>query len=107
MAHPTYGFRTFKGEGSRLLRDVEDDWVNVQAKEGYSGWKEGILFLRSYAWQPARQGGAGHHLYRVEAIRLAGLDTVGVAHGRTAKDAWKHLYADLKRKGHMPPTATE
>lgn len=33
MAHPTYGFRTLKGKGSRLLRDADDDWLNVQARE--------------------------------------------------------------------------
>jgi hypothetical protein len=45
MAHPTFGFRTFKGQGSRLLRDTDNDWVNIQAREGTAGWKKGLLLL--------------------------------------------------------------
>jgi hypothetical protein len=103
MAHPTYGFRTYKGKGSRLLRDLPDnDWVNIQAREGTSGWKEGLLFTRTYAYQSGGPAG-GHHLYRWEATRLAGLDRIAEAYGRTSDEARRALYADLKRKGVMPP----
>ncbi len=69
MAHPTFGFLTFKGKGSRLLRGADDDWVNVQTREGVSGWKKGLLFTRHYAYQPKGENGA-QHLYRYECIRL-------------------------------------
>ena len=102
MSHPTYGFRTFKGQGSRLLRDLPDnDWVNIQAKEGTSGWKKGMLFTRHYSYLSDGINGA-QHLYRVEATRLDGLDRVAEAHGKTSREAWHSLYADLKRKGVMP-----
>lgn len=104
--HPTLGFRTFKGKGSRLLRGPDDDWVNVQVKEGYSGWKEGILFTRTFAYQEQGANGA-QNLYRVEAIRLQGLDHLGEGYGVTSDEAWTALYDNLKRKGLMPKAATE
>jgi hypothetical protein len=108
MAHPTYGFRTYKGQGSRLLRDLPDnDWVNLQAREGTSGWKKGLLFTRTYAYQEPREGQPGHHLYRYEVCRMRGLERVAEAYGRTFKEAREALYADLKRKGVMPDTAEE
>lgn len=108
MAHPTFGFRTYKGQGSRLLRDVPDnDWVNLQAKEGTSGWKDGLLFTRTYAYQEGTKTRNAAHLYRVEATRLVGLDRIAEAHGRTSKEAWKALYDDLRRKGVMPADAAE
>jgi hypothetical protein len=107
MAHPTFGFRTFKGFGSRLLRDEGNDWVNIQAREGTSGWKKGLLFLRTYSYQEATPAGGAQHLYRYECLRLRGLDSVGSAFGRTNDDARNNLYEDLKRKGVMPLTETE
>jgi len=108
MAHPTFGFRTYKGQGSRLLRDVPDnDWGNLQAKEGTSGWKDGLLFTRTYAYQEASATRSAGHLYRVEATRLSGLDRIAEAHGRTSKEAWSALYDDLRRKGVMPADAPE
>lgn len=104
--HPTYGFRTFKGSGSRLLRSEGDDWVNVQAKEGTSGWKDGLLFQRTYAYQKGGANGA-QHLYRLEAIRLEGLETVATGYGKTSDEAWQFCYEQLKRKGVMPSSATE
>jgi hypothetical protein len=104
MAHPTYGFRTFKGIGSRLLRDTDNDWVNVQAREGTDGWKKGLLFVRLYAYQDARGKTPGRHLYRYECFRLRGLESVAVAHGTTNDEARESLYEDLKRKGVMPDT---
>ena len=107
MAHPTYGFRTFKGIGSRLVRGEENDWVNVQAREGMDGWKKGLLFLRLYAYQDGRKGVPGRHLYRYECVRLEGLEPVAVAHGRTNDEARASLYEDLRRKGVMPETETQ
>jgi hypothetical protein len=104
MAHPTYGFRTFKGFGSRLVRGEENDWVNIQAREGTAGWKKGLLFLRLYAYQDGRSGVAGRHLYRYECFRLRGLESVAVSHGRTNDQARESLYEDLRRKGVMPDT---
>jgi hypothetical protein len=101
MAHPTYGFLTYKGSGSRLLRGVDDDWVNVQAREGQTGWKEGLLFTRHYAYQRDGANGA-QHLYRYEATRLEGLDRVAEAFGKTDDEARQALYEQLKRKGVMP-----
>lgn len=106
MSHPTYGFRTFKGKGSRLLRGADDDWVNIQAREGTSGWKDGILFTRTYSYQRSGVNGA-QHLYRWEATRLDGLDRIAEAYGKTSDEARHALYADLRRKGVMPLDAIE
>src|SRR4051794_22787125 len=103
MAHPTYGFRTFKGQGSRLLRSLPDnDWVNIQAREGTSGWKEGLLFTRTYAYQDATTAKPAQHLYRMEATRLRGLERIAEAYGRTSKEARDELYEQLRKKGVMP-----
>lgn len=101
MAHPSYGFRTLKGRGSRLLRGEDDDWVNIQAREGLTGWKRGLLFTRHYAYQQHGANGA-QHLYRYECMRLQGLELVAIAFGATNDEARESLYADLKRKGVMP-----
>jgi hypothetical protein len=101
MAHPTFGFRTFKGQGSRLLRDTDNDWVNIQAREGTAGWKKGLLFTRHYAYQEKGINGA-QHLYRYECLRLIGLDTVATAYGKTNDEARSRLYDVLKQKGVMP-----
>ena len=106
MAHPTFGFRTYKGKGSRLLRGEDNDWVNVQTREGTSGWKQGLLFTRHYAYQEKGANGA-QHLYRYECIRLKGLDSIATAFGKTNDEARDNLYDDLKRKGVMPVDATE
>lgn len=106
MAHPTFGFRTFKGRGSRLLRDEDNDWVNVQVREGTSGWKKGLLFTRHYAYQEKGANGA-QHLYRYECLRLKRLDSIATAFGRTNDEARSALYDDLKRKGIMPTDATD
>ena len=108
MAHPTYGFRTFKGKGSRLLRDLPDnDWVNLQAREGTSGWKQGLLFTRTYAYQDAVGDRPAGHLYRMEATRLKGLERVAEAYGRSSEEARQALYMQLKRKGVMPAEEEE
>lgn len=106
MAHPTFGFRTFKGRGSRLLRDEDNDWVNVQVREGTSGWKKGLLFTRHYSYQETGADGA-HHLYRYECMRLKGMDSLATAFGRRSDEARENLYADLKRKGVMPSEAEQ
>jgi len=95
------GFRTFKGKGSRLLRGADDDWVNVQAHEGTSGWQDGVLLTRIYAYQRNGVNGA-QHLYRWEATCLDGLDRIAEAHGKTSDEALYALFADLRRKGVMP-----
>jgi len=103
MATPTYGFRTYKGKGSRLLPTLEEGdkrYANVQARDGYSGWKDGLMFIRAYAYQDGGDGSG--HLYRVEAIRMRGLDSLAVGYGRTNGEAWSALYAALKTKGIMP-----
>lgn len=107
MAHPTFGFRTFKGFGSRLLRDKDNDWVNIQAREGTSGWKRGLLFVRVYSYQEKTAAGRAQHLYRYECLRLSGLDQLAVAFGRTFDEARDNLYEDLKRKGVMPEGVAE
>jgi hypothetical protein len=108
MSQPTYGFRTFKGKGSRLLRDLPDnDWINLQAREGTSGWKKGILFTRTYAYQDADGERQAGHLYRMEATRLKGLERIAEAYGRTSEEARSELYAELRRKGVMPAEEDE
>lgn len=107
MAHPTFGFRTLKGFGSRLLRERDNDWLNVQAREGTSGWKNGLLFLRLYCYQDKTPAGNAQHLYRYECVRLKGLDLISMAFGKTNDEARDNLYADLKRKGVMPVSETE
>jgi len=102
MAHPTFGFRTLKGIGSRLVRGEDNDWVNVQAREGQNGWKKGLLFLRIYAYQDKTPAGGAQHLYRYECVRLKGFESLALAHGRTNDEARTNLYDDLKRKGIMP-----
>jgi hypothetical protein len=106
MPHPTYGFRTLKGIGSRLVRGEENDWVNVQAREGTSGWKDKLLFTRHYAYQHHGANGA-QHLYRYECSALDGLTQIAVAYGKTNDEARAALYADLQRKGVMPETEEE
>jgi hypothetical protein len=90
------------GEGVKT-----DDWHNYQVKEGTSGWKDGLSFERAYAYQPARAGVAGHHLYRMIVTRQAGLDIVAVAYGRTGDSVWNQAYEELHRKGLMPDEAYE
>lgn len=102
MAKPTYGFLTYKGSGARLLRGPDDDRVNVLTREGRSGWKEGLLFTRHYAYQEGDGDRPAGHLYRYQAIRLKGLDTVAEAFGGTDNEARQGLYEQLKRKGVMP-----
>lgn len=106
MAHPTYGFRTLKGKGARLLRGPEDDWVNVLAREGVTGWKKGLLFTRHYSYLKQGANGA-QHLYRYECTRLDGLEQVAIAYGRKDEEAREALYRDLKRKGVMPDSEVQ
>ncbi len=108
MAKPKHGLKTFKGSGSRLLRDLPDnDWINVQSHEGIEDWKDRLLFNRTYAYQGENDLGQAQHLYRLEALRLRGLEQVALAFGRTSDDAWDQLFASLKRKGVMPEGAVE
>jgi hypothetical protein len=108
MAKPKRGLKTFKGSGSRLLRDLPDnDWINVQSHEGIEDWKNGLLFTRHYAYQEKNGGRQGQHLYRLEALRHEGLEQVALAYGKTSDDAWDLLFESLKRKGVMPQGAIE
>jgi hypothetical protein len=91
MAHPTFGFRTFKGFGSRLLRDEDNDWVNVQVREGTTGWKKGLLLCGS---MPTRK----RHLQMVRNI----FALVGLA--RRVGDLRDRL-ADQRRRPETGPGA--
>ena len=112
--HPTFGFHTLKGFGSRLVRSVTespngghetDDWLNYQVKEGVSGWKKGLSFERTYAYQQQDVNGNAHHLYRMTVTRQKGLAIECVVYGRTNQDVWDAAYAELHKKGVMPTEA--
>lgn len=114
--HPTFGFRTLKGHGSRLVRNITvsanghvdtDDWVNYMVKEGTSGWKKGLSFERAYAYQKKDANGHAHHLYRLLVTRQQGLQVVCIAFGRTSRDAWVNAYRMLHEQGVMPTEAFE
>jgi hypothetical protein len=113
-AHATFGFRTLKGHGSRLVRSITktasgsveaDDWHNYMVKEGTSGWKKGLSFERAYAYQEKRATTNAHHLYRMIVTRQRGLDVLCLAFGRTSDEAWANAYEMLNRKGVMPDDA--
>jgi hypothetical protein len=112
----TFGFRTLKGFGSRLVRNITespggghdaDDWVNYMVKEGTSGWKKGLSFERAYAYQSKDADGNAHHLYRMLVTRQKGLEIVCIVFGRTSRAAWVAAYAMLHEKGLMPTDAYE
>lgn len=107
MAHQSFGFRTLKGIGARLVRNEDDDWLNIKAREGTAGWKEGLLFLRTYSYQHRTPQGGAQHLYRYDCIRQKGLDLIATAFGRTDEIARENLYADLIRKGVKPDDEVE
>jgi hypothetical protein len=113
-ANATFGFRTLKGFGSRLVRSVStspsgtqesDDWHNYMVKEGLSGWKRGLSFERAYAYQERSTTANAHHLYRMTVTRQRGLDVLCIAFGRTSDEAWANAYEMLNRKGVMPDDA--
>lgn len=110
----TFGFRTLKGFGSRLVRGTSvgptgaeeaDDWHNYMVKEGTSGWKKNLSFERAYAYQPATKRTNAHHLYRMIVTRQIGLELVCVVYGRTSHEAWINAYKALHIKGVMPDDA--
>lgn len=111
---PTFGFRTLKGYGSRLVRNITvsanghtdtDDWHNYMVKEGTSGWKRGLSFERAYAYQAKSADGAAHHLYRMVVSRQKGLAIECVVYGRTSREVWINAYHALREKGLMPTDA--
>lgn len=101
-SHQSFGFRTLKGIGSRLVIANDDDSINKQTKLGVSGWKDGLIFDRTLAWQLPEDGQPGFYLYRVEAIARRGLASVATGHGRIADHAWLNCYRDLAEIGMMP-----
>jgi hypothetical protein len=115
-AHSRPGFRTLKGFGSRLVRNVTtnaqgqhetDDWVNYMVDEGTGDWKKGLSFERAYAYQPRSKTSEAHHLYRIIVTRQVGLDVICTAHGRNSNKAWMNAYTELHEKGVMPDAAYE
>lgn len=103
----TFGFRVLKGVGARLVRDGTlsgkvDGSVNVKVKEGVSGWRRGLLFERTYAYQQV-----DGHLYRLVVTRLRGLDILAVAYGRTNDEVWDAAYEQLRVKGELPDEEPE
>jgi hypothetical protein len=106
VRRPKRGYRVLKGGDSRVTRGPEDDWVNVQALEGIEGWKKGLLFTRTYAYQRHGVNGA-QNLYRLDVTRLEGMKRITEAFGDTSDEVWAVAFADLKRKGVMPQHAAE
>ncbi len=103
--HPTFGFRTFKGVNARLVRQIQDDGdaddsVNVMVKEGTSGWKKDVVFIRLFSYQPQSRS-----LYTVQARRKNGHVLLGEGSAETEKPAWGAMYTQLKERGIMPRDA--
>ncbi len=64
--------------------------------------EEGPAVHPHYAYQERDGNTPAQHLYRYEAIRLKGLDSVATAYGTTDNAAREAMYEQLKRKGVMP-----
>lgn len=94
MSVPTFGWRTLKaaGEkaGSRLMPDGEDETRTFQVREGYSGWKKGLSFVR--IWRE----GQGYTM-----IVLNGEDDiVATATGKKNAQVWTNAFNALRNKGY-------
>jgi hypothetical protein len=81
------------------MRDPEDESRSIQVREGYSGWKVGMTFLRLY------RGGAGGKFagagtfYTILALNEND-DLVATATGRRDADVWSNIFAALRHKGY-------
>lgn len=92
MVVPTFGWRTWKGRGSRLLRDGEDETATVQVRESYGGPTAGYIFIRVYRETEEHAG------YTIIALNEKN-DIAAVANGLKNDQAWQNVHAALRAKG--------
>lgn len=92
MAIPTFGWRTWKAFGSRLMRDENDDSASVQVRESYSGPTAGYIFVRIYRETEDHAG------YTIIALNERN-DIAAVANGEKNARAWENVHAALRAKG--------
>lgn len=90
------GWRTWKpidgskGPGSRLLPLGKDPGHSVQVREGLTGWKAGMKFIR--LWNEDKR----HYTI----IALSENDSImAMATGKKDAETWGNIYAALRNKG--------
>lgn len=98
MPAPTMGWRTFKGIGSRLLRRRDDESRSIQVREGLSGWKEGLTFVRLFRYI-TDDAGKQRPLYTILALDERD-SIIGMATGEFDGPTWSAIFASLRKKGH-------
>lgn len=92
MAVPTFGWRTLKAVGTRLMRDKDDEALSVQARESYSGPTKGYLFIRVYSETEHHTG------YTIIALN-ENRDIAAIANGTKNASTWDNIHAALRAKG--------
>jgi hypothetical protein len=93
-AGATGGWRTWKptgGGGTRLMPDGEDEHHTIQVREGYSGWKAGMRFIRIWNQDTAA--------YTLMVLNKED-DLVVMATGQKDHQVWTNAYAALRNKGY-------
>lgn len=97
MAARTMGWRTWKAAGpqgkvgTRLMPDGNDETHTLQVREGYSGWKTGMRFLR--LWNEDT------HSYTLFVLDEDD-SLVVMATGKKDHQVWSNAYAALRNKGY-------
>jgi hypothetical protein len=80
------------------MRDPEDESRSIQVREGYSGWKKDMTFIRLY------RGVGGEFAGPSSFYTILALDDkdniVAVATGRRDADVWTNVFAALRNKGY-------
>jgi hypothetical protein len=92
MAVPTFGWRTLKAVGTRLMRDENDESLSVQTRESYSGPTKGYIFIRVYSETDDHKG------YTIIALNEK-RDIAAIANGEKNAQTWDHIHAALRAKG--------
>jgi hypothetical protein len=96
MSTPTMGWKTFKAHGgSRLMREPDDDSRHVQVREGYSGWKKGLTFIRLWNYTPRSPSG----FYTIICLNQED-EIVATATGVRDSQVWTAIFANLRNKGY-------
>ncbi len=96
-AGATGGWRTWKAAGpdgkvgTRLMPDGNDTTHTVQVREGYSGWKAGMRFIR--VWNED----VGSYTLFVLSPKD---ELVVMATGKKDHQVWSNAYAALRNKGY-------
>jgi hypothetical protein len=96
MATPTMGWKTFKAHGgTRLMREPDDENRTIQVREGVSGWKEGLTFVRLWRYTLGSPDGFYTILCLDEDDSI-----VATATGKRDAQAWTAIFASLRNKGY-------